>query len=115
MLSSSRTKGLTTPTTPSGSSEQAIVPITLPNFNEFPTNKYYDDVLPHLWLGSEGSEERAAVQMFFKRIAMPFGTHGSETMLKAQASDILRRIPNKVRGTKGTGNMNLPSRWQLQI
>jgi len=94
---------------------QAIIPITLPSFDEFPTSKYYEDVLPHLWLGSEGTEERAAVQTFFKRIAMQFGTHGSETMLAAQAGDILKRIPKKMKKSKTSTEMNLPSRWQINI
>jgi len=71
-------------------SGRTVVPVTLPGFS-FPGQSFYSEALPSLW---RDNTERAvaALQSYFKLIAVDFSTHSSDGVLETQAHSILERI-----------------------
>jgi len=68
-----------------------VVPVVTPRF-QFPGDTYYRDALPSLFT-EDLEEAEKAMKNFFEQIAIPLSTHASESTLKAEASEVLRRIP----------------------
>jgi len=68
-----------------------VVPVVTPRF-QFPGDSYFRNMLPSLFT-EEIDDAEKAMKNFFEQIAIPLSTHASESTLKAEASEVLRRIP----------------------
>lgn len=78
--------------------EVGVIPMNCPAFN-FPTDEYYDKLLPRMWQGCSGcrdvGESVGHIKAFFKRISAPLTMYASDAILNTQAEEILARIPKK--------------------
>merc|ERR1711933_325280 len=67
------------------------IPVCIPNF-KFPTNFYYDKILPKFF--TECAQEVAEqIKAFFKTIAVNLAVHASDQEITTQANQVLQRIP----------------------
>mmetsp|Transcript_17672 Transcript_17672/g.40956 ORF Transcript_17672/g.40956 Transcript_17672/m.40956 type:complete len:1433 (+) Transcript_17672:77-4375(+) len=70
-----------------------VVPVSTPGF-AFPSDSTLLEVVPNLFV-DHSRECELAMKSFFEWIAIPLTTHGSSNKLRAETSEVVKRIPEQ--------------------
>jgi len=77
-----------------GEDKMALIPVVLPSFR-YPTEKYYESVLPAAWPYSDGARVQSLLDKFFKMDAILYPNLGSTEHVSSHIQKIKDSIPTK--------------------
>mmetsp|Transcript_57727 Transcript_57727/g.137381 ORF Transcript_57727/g.137381 Transcript_57727/m.137381 type:complete len:1425 (+) Transcript_57727:75-4349(+) len=89
------------------SAQRCLIPVCTPQF-QFPGKSYYDTMLPVL-AGESLDLAADALKHFFEHIAVPLTTHASRSILQAEASRVVLRVPLRAASKEKDDHVQLSS------